>query len=298
MNAIGSRGGHQHGMALFLLCAALLGASAGAYAHPAWGLVVNRAGTVFFTDVNTNSVWMRTSDGRLTRLARGIHSHPLWIDQAEGWLYGEHVWWNEHEKRFDHYWWKLDSGGRLEQVSSLPDGLQWAADSHGTRYRADGARIQRVAANGEAGVVGDDSFGGLIRAPGHVNSVAVAPDRSLYVADSDNRCVWVIRPGEQARRVYTPERFWMPTGVAVSGTTLFVLEDRPNGPAVLLNYWAGPRLMRVTEGRAELVVVVDESREEVVVGVAGIILLTALGVAGVWKWRRRPRVPRKEPSGS
>jgi hypothetical protein len=295
MHVIGGQGGRRQGLVPLPLCAALLAAPALARAHPAWGIVVNEAGTVFFTDVNTNSVWMRTSDGRLTRLARGVHSHPLWIDRESGWLYGEHVWWNQSGNRFDQHWWKLDpSGGTLERVSSLPEGLQWMVDSHGTRYRADAGRVHRVSPEGEASVVGGDAGGGFTGAPVSVNSIAVAADNSLYMADPENRCVWLIRPGERARRVYTPERLWTPTGVAVSGTLVYVLEDRPNGPAVLLNYWEGPRLTRVAGGGAEVVVIVDESREELVLGAAGMVLLMTLGVVGVRTWRRGPRRSRSD----
>jgi hypothetical protein len=74
-----------------------------ASAHPAWGIVVDSQKRIVFTDAGQSAVWRVETDGRLTRLASGVHSHDLWIDVAGDTLYGEHVYYIETERRFDGY---------------------------------------------------------------------------------------------------------------------------------------------------------------------------------------------------
>ena len=58
-----------------------------ARAHPAWGIVVDRRGRLFFADVNFgNCIWMIAENGDLSRFVSGKHSHDLLLD-AGGDLY-------------------------------------------------------------------------------------------------------------------------------------------------------------------------------------------------------------------
>jgi hypothetical protein len=59
-----------------------------AIAHPGWGIVVDRAGNVFFTDLK--QVWRIGTDGTKTVVVPNVHTHELFLDSA-GTLHGEHL---------------------------------------------------------------------------------------------------------------------------------------------------------------------------------------------------------------
>ena len=67
----------------------LLLAEAAAEAHPGVGIVQDRRGNVFFTDLKR--VWRITADGRMSVWVPDVHTHELCLD-AEDNLYGEHLW--------------------------------------------------------------------------------------------------------------------------------------------------------------------------------------------------------------
>lgn len=277
--------------------AMLLWCAPPASAHPAWGIVVDEDGVVFFTDVTTNSVWRRAPDGQLSRLARGLHSHPLWFDRESGLLYGEHVWWNETEQSWGRYFWSLTRAGSVERVAAVPEHLQWVTDRHGgARYRPEGARVLRVDPDGGSDVVGGDPFAGLERPSGSVNSIALAPDGSLYVADSGYRRVWKLRPEAELERVRQTGWLWAPMGVTLTEEAMYVLEDRPNGPAMILSFWAGPRVIRVGSGGPEPLVVVAGEGRAALIAVAGLALLVIVaGIVGFRRWRRSRLIDPSRP---
>src|SRR5262245_27905825 len=118
-------------------------------AHPAWGIVVDSQKRIVFTDVGQNAVWRVEADGRLTRLASGVHSHDLWIDVADDTLYGEHVYYVETERRFDGFKWRLTRDGTLTRIAEIPEGVQVAIDRQGVVLRSDGLRMIARHINGE-----------------------------------------------------------------------------------------------------------------------------------------------------
>jgi len=67
----------------FLLAAAPL------FSHPAWGLVMDDAGNLYFSDLlhDRGAVYQYRTDGQLVKLLPQTHSHDLFID-SEGLLWG------------------------------------------------------------------------------------------------------------------------------------------------------------------------------------------------------------------
>ena len=259
-------------------------------AHPAWGIVVDSQKRIVFTDVGQNAIWRVETDGRLTRLASGIHSHDLWINVANDVLYGEHVYWIETERRFDGYKWQLPPDGTLTRIAEIPENLKGAIDPQGVALRSDGLRLIARHINGETMPVGGDQFAGLPHKPDSIRGFTIAQDGSVYVADSQYRIVWKIAAGGELKTFYRSGYMWTPTGVAAEGKSIYVLEDRPNGPLLLLRAWAGPRVIQLREGAApELVMAIDFNRHYVILG--GVVVLLA-GVTLAWRWRsrRRPRL--------
>ncbi|MGH9659370.1 MAG: hypothetical protein ACRD96_12555, partial [Bryobacteraceae bacterium] len=244
------------------------------------GIVVDGRHRVVFTDVASNAVFRIEPDGKLTRLATGLHSHPLWR-QGDS-LYGEHVYWFEGQSRFERRTWRIGSGDRLEPDVNLPPGVECAYDSGGRCYRSDGSHL--LMPDGRR-----DPLAGMPREPATVHGIALGPDDTLYIADRQYGCVWQAPASGNPRRIYESPRLWTPWGVAVDGTTVYVLEDRPAGWATVFRFWEGPRVVRLREGRADVVMSIDFGRGNLV-----FVLLAAVAVmllfVRVREARRRARL--------
>jgi hypothetical protein len=108
------RGLRLAGLLWFLLCGCLLGQT---LAHPAWGILVNRQGEIYFADVQRNRVWLITTRGTLIPVLSGKHSHALWLDQADN-VFGEHVWLEDGHWRSSH--WQLTGKEQLIELGAPP----------------------------------------------------------------------------------------------------------------------------------------------------------------------------------
>jgi uncharacterized protein (TIGR03382 family) len=131
------------------------------------------------------------------------------------------------------------------------DGMAWGPD--GLLYLADGPYVRTVSPEGTvktlAGrTVTDEEKGDLL-------GLAVAPDGTVYAADYGRRRVLRISPGGEARTALAGERLWSPTGVAVAGGDLYVLEQLRGSLAFLGDLGVGPYLQvrRVPAGGAPVV---------------------------------------------
>jgi len=108
---------------LFLVSAAPLAA------HPGVGIVMDRRGNVFYTDLK--QVWKITPDGRKTVAVPEVHSHELCLDER-GNLYGEHLWYEgEATNKWGHRVWRLGTDGALAPMHGFPGITICATDSWG-----------------------------------------------------------------------------------------------------------------------------------------------------------------------
>jgi len=92
-----------------------------ARAHPGVGLVRDRAGNVFYTDLV--HVWRITPDGRKAIVVRDVHTHELAMDER-GNLYGEdnrYLGSGEGDDRYRHRIWRRSPDGRVTDV------IPWSA---------------------------------------------------------------------------------------------------------------------------------------------------------------------------
>jgi hypothetical protein len=114
----------------------LLLAGAAAEAHPGVGIVQDRRGNVFFTDLK--QVWRITPDGRMSVWVPDVHTHELCLD-AEDNLYGEHVWGAGGGWR--HRVWCMKRDGTLIDVIPAREGFPrdygFVRDGAGNVYWAD-----------------------------------------------------------------------------------------------------------------------------------------------------------------
>ncbi|GAA4336369.1 hypothetical protein [Flaviaesturariibacter amylovorans] len=105
-----------------------------ANAHPGVGIVSDRRGIIYYTDLQ--HVW-KIEGGKRSIAVRDVHTHELYLDTA-GNLYGE----NERYQggdRFTHYLWVLRPSGRLDtlkgpDVAFVNDDYSLARDAAGNEY--------------------------------------------------------------------------------------------------------------------------------------------------------------------
>lgn len=169
-----------------LLVVLLLAISAGpAHAHPGIGIVVDRAGNVFYTDLV--HVWRIAPDGRKSIAVRDVHTHELALD-GTGTLYGEDSRYQGGD-RWKHRIWRRTPDGRVHDVIPWRDGFWpefgFVHDAAGAMYWIRCARdtdctVQRRARDGRTTVI-RPARGGLRDRP--VNIIAASRRAGLFVID-------------------------------------------------------------------------------------------------------------------
>lgn len=101
-------------VAAFAQC--LLGAQ-NVRAHEGWGIVVDRQGQIYFSDIPTNTIWRITRGGKLEAFLRNKHSHALVLGE-DGSIYGS----QEHHSAAIGSVWRIAPDGSFSNVyTPAPD---------------------------------------------------------------------------------------------------------------------------------------------------------------------------------
>ena len=167
-------------------------------AHPGTGIVTDRQGNVFYTDLV--HVWRISPDGRKSIVVRDVHTHELAID-ANGRLYGEDSQYLGGD-RYRHRVWRRDPDGRMHDVVPWTDGFWrqygFVTDARGAMYWTycpdKTCTIQtRVGAGAVAAVKQKKPF------DDRVNWIAAAPGGGLYVIDGG--ALKLLSPGGDLRTI-------------------------------------------------------------------------------------------------
>ncbi len=113
--------------------------SLGVAAHPSVSIVMDSKGNVFYSDLK--QVWKIDTKGKKTVVVNGVHTHELFLDEADN-LYGEHLWYNgEKANTWGYYVWKLSVDGKLEKIipptEGFPNDYSFVRDKAGNMYWAD-----------------------------------------------------------------------------------------------------------------------------------------------------------------
>jgi hypothetical protein len=179
------------------LLAAFIAMAASAVAHPAVGIVIDRAGTVFYSD--TAHVWAVARGGAPRIVVRDVHTHDLWLD-ANGALYGEHLVYDGG--RWSHRVWKRTAAGAVSDVIAARQGFLsdyrdfgFQRDARGAFYWMEGAtpsrlRVKRGASQPET----------LAELPfTNPSWMTVRADGTVFV--SENGTAWRVRPGGAAEQL-------------------------------------------------------------------------------------------------
>lgn len=252
-------------------------------AHEGWGIVVDRKGQIYFSDIPTNTIWRITPDGSLEAFLSNKHSHSLVLGE-DGSIYGtqEHhaaaigsVWriapdgsssnvftpaanfplnlhpfiidrdgniYSTNAISFPNQGDKVmllkaapngkvtfiagstrgyrDGQGSEAQFSGI-DGMAWASD--GSLYVTDGVYVRRVSMDGVVTTIGS----GALTTPSYgedLMGLAVSASGNIYVADYSQRRIFELTPDGNTRTILETGWFWSPTGIAVVGEDLYVLE--------------------------------------------------------------------------
>lgn len=167
-----------------------------AQAHPGTGIVVDRGGRIFFTDLAR--IWRLDPDGRLSVAVPSTHTHELYMDAA-GNLFGEHLWYESGSDRFRTRAWKLAPDGKVSKVlpptKDFPAFVSPVVDAAGNRYFADvnnnlrqTSRIFRRSPSGQRLLLAGGAWGhrdgrGADARFGSIGGMTVAGDGNLYVAN-------------------------------------------------------------------------------------------------------------------
>jgi hypothetical protein len=168
-----------------------------ATAHPASGIVLDRAGNIYFSDLET--IWKIDTSGKLSVFRAGVsgrHVHELAID-AEDNIYGADL--SYESQKFISDIWKMTPSGAfqylLEPTDKPPGGMSIWRDREGNNYFVDQNNhtktetllLQRTP-DGKVTTLAGSAYGhadgkGTSARFSSVGNIAFGPDGSLYITD-------------------------------------------------------------------------------------------------------------------
>jgi sugar lactone lactonase YvrE len=139
-----------------------------------------------------------------------------------------------------------DGKGRRAQFKALnglacgPEGLLYVSDEDAVRKVTPDGDVTTLARDLVARKHDTEPAGGS----DHLFGLAVAPGGAVYAADHSGRRIVKITPEGRTATAATSEPPWAPTGVAVAGDDLYLLEVGSSRTGISL----GPRVRKVSAG--------------------------------------------------
>jgi hypothetical protein len=164
-----------------LAMAVVLVVASPAMAHPGVGIVEDRQGNIFYTDLK--QVWKIAPNGAKSVAVPNVHTHELCLDADDN-LYGEHLWYEgDATKKWGHRVWRLKPNGTLGDVIPARDGFlqdySFIRDRASNMYWADrGARtiIKKCTPDGKIATHAVADFR-------MVQWMTATPEGTLYLMD-------------------------------------------------------------------------------------------------------------------
>lgn len=166
-------------------------------AHPATGIVLDRTGNVYFSDLET--IWKIDLNGKLSVFRAGVngrHVHELAIDDQDN-IYGEDL--SYVSQKFVSSVWRMTTDGKfeylLEPTDTKPPGMSIWRDREGNNYWIDQNNhtktqtlLLRRSPDSKLITVAGGAFGhtdgkGTAARFSTVGGLAFGPDGNLYIAD-------------------------------------------------------------------------------------------------------------------
>lgn len=168
-----------------------------AYAHPASGIVLDRHGNIYFSDLET--IWKIDTNGKLSVFRPGVsgrHVHELAIDDHDN-IYGADL--SYESEKFVSDIWKMTAAGaieyQLEPTDKPPRGMSIWRDREGNNYFVDQNNhtktqtlLLRRTPAGKVTTLAGGAYGhadgkGTAAKFSSVGNIAFGPDGDLYVSD-------------------------------------------------------------------------------------------------------------------
>ena len=166
-------------------------------AHEGWGIVVDRQGQIYFSDIPTNTIWRITREGKPEAFLNNKHSHALVLGE-DGSIYGT----QEHSATSVGSVWRIAPDGSFSDVftptSDFPLNLHpFIVDRDGNIYstnaidfpnQSDKMTLLKAVRDGDVTILAGgvrgfrDGRGGEAQFSG-IDGMAWAADGSLYVTD-------------------------------------------------------------------------------------------------------------------
>jgi hypothetical protein len=212
-----------------VLATLILFLSHDATAHPATGIVIDRAGNIFFSELET--IWKVDTSGQLSVFRAGVsgrHVHELAIDGQDN-IYGADY--SYEAPKYISDVWKMSPSGKfeylLEPTDNPPRAMSIWRDREGNNYWIDQNNhtktqtlLLRRSPDGKVTTLAGSAYGhadgkGSAAKFSSVGGVAFGPDGSLYLAD-----------GASMRKVLMDGT----VTTLASGLDARTNEDKPAGP--------------------------------------------------------------------
>lgn len=189
----------SHGSFAFFAAAMILFLAPVTTAHPATGIVVDRQGQVFFSDLET--VWKLSRDGKLSVFRAGVsgrHVHELTIDGEDN-IFGADISYEPATKKWVSDVWKMTPEGKfsylLAPTTDPTPGVSIWQDQKGRMFSIDQNNHTKTqtlllmrTADGKVTTFAGSAYGhadGNATAArfGSVGGMAFGPDGDLYLTD-------------------------------------------------------------------------------------------------------------------
>lgn len=170
-------------------------------AHPAWGIVVDRQGQIYFSDLEV--VWKIDSQGNLSVFREGVsgrHVHDITID-AEDNIYGVDNAYNPQTEKFPRALWKMSPKGEFSYLvpmtNNLPIGISVWRDSDGNTYSVEPynnekkeTKIIKRTPGGRTSLFAGGKYGYLDGQKDKaefsvITDMAFGKDKAIYLTDTD-----------------------------------------------------------------------------------------------------------------
>lgn len=175
---------HQRMIRILAFVILLLAGVLPLFSHPGIGIVIDRRGNLFYTDLD--HVWKISPDGLKSIAVRGVHTHELYIDSADN-LYGEHLWYNgEAADTWGHRVWRLTANGHLSDI--IPARSGFLDDYNDFHFVHNRSGTMYYAKRGDTTIImkelSDGTTFSVARAPFRdVRWMTVTPGGTVYLID-------------------------------------------------------------------------------------------------------------------